>query len=108
MTRSPGFEPVHLAADLGNLTRELVALDNRVGSVRMSAVVDVKIGAADSDAANPQQDIFRPEARFRDNREFNFTRADHGGAKHNGPFHPSECGMRIIPVSAGICKRLSR
>jgi hypothetical protein len=53
----------------------------------MFAVIDVQVGAADSDAANPQQDIFRPEAGFGDNREFNLTRTGHGGAKHIGPLN---------------------
>src|SRR5208337_717809 len=90
-------EELDVAANFGNLPAEFVALNNRIGSVRMLAVINVNVRSADPNPADAQQHVLVAERGFRHFRELDFPWTCHGGAKHINP-----------PRSAGLPRQVSK
>jgi hypothetical protein len=88
-----------IAANFRNLSAEFVALNNRIGSVRMLSVVNVDVRSADSNPADAQQNVVIADGWPGHFRKFDFSRTRHGGAKHFDPPWP------IISTLTAICKQ---
>jgi hypothetical protein len=72
-------------ANFGNLPTEFVPLNNRIGSVRMFAVINVDVRSAYPNPADTQQNVMVAEDGLRHFRELDFPGTCHGGAKHLDP-----------------------
>ena len=83
-------EGLDVRANFRDLPAEFVALNYRIGSVRMLAVINVNVRSADPNPADTQQNIVVAERRLGHFRELDFPWTCHGGAKHIDPPRSAE------------------
>jgi len=76
------LDPGNSLANGFDLGGELVALDDRVGSERVFAVIDVNVGAADAYLLDAQKYPARADLRLRNVTKFDFTRFCHYCLSH--------------------------
>jgi hypothetical protein len=63
-------------------SRKLVSLNHRVGGEGMLAMIHMDIRTADTDPADPQQDLTRTRDWLRNIPEFNLSRFNHDSLSH--------------------------
>lgn len=78
----PDFEALDRAADLDNLAGDFVALRYGVFGIRVFAVVDVDIRAADAEAHHFDQNLIVADLGDGHVAEFNYTRGCHNFLQH--------------------------
>lgn len=78
----PDFEALDRAADLDNLAGDFVALRYGIFGIRVFAVVDVDIRAADAEAHHFDQNLIVADLGDGHVAEFNYTRGCHNFLQH--------------------------